>query len=119
MWGKHQVFINSGTKKINKPVIEWAKELEQLGAGEILLTSIDQDGTWGGFDVEITRQVADSVEIPVVANGGAGNLAHIADVVKRGCASAVALGSMVVYQKKGMGVLINFPNNKDIENCLI
>lgn len=118
-WGKYQVFINSATEKLNKPVLDWAKELEQLGAGEILLTSIDRDGTWSGFDIEITRKVADEVGIPVIANGGAGNLGHIADVVKKGGASAVALGSMVVYQKKDMGVLINFPNKNDIEKSLL
>ena len=119
IWGKHQVFINSGTEKLNKPVVDYAKELEQMGVGEILLTSIDRDGTWSGFDIDITRKVADAVRIPVIANGGAGNLDHIAEVVKKGGASAVALGSMVVYQKKDMGVLINFPNKYDLEKKLL
>ena len=99
MWG-YQVYINDGTEKLNIDVIDWAKQLEQLGAGEILLTSMDRDGTWSGFDVEITRKVATFVGIPVIANGGAGTIEHIAEVVKNGMASAVALGSMLVYQKK-------------------
>ena len=118
MWG-YQVYINDGTEKLNIDVIDWAKQLEQLGAGEILLTSMDRDGTWSGFDVEITRKVATSVGIPVIANGGAGSIEHIEEVVKNGMASAVALGSMLVYQKKGMGVLVNFPDKEKLEQLLL
>ena len=89
--------------------------VEQLGAGEILLTSINREGTWQGFDVDLVSQVSASVSIPVVAHGGAGSLQDIGDVVSRGHASAVALGSMVVFQKKGMGVLVNFPEPKSLE----
>lgn len=118
MWGKYHVFVNDGTEKLNVTVEDWAKELEELGAGEILLTSMDRDGTWSGFDIDITKKVADSVGIPVIANGGAGNIDHIADVIKNGMASAVALGSMLVYQKKGMGVLVNFPDKESLEQLL-
>lgn len=107
--GKYQVFINDGTEKIAADPVEWAQELQKNGAGEILLTAIDREGTWNGYDVELTRKVTAAVSIPVIANGGAGSIEHITDVVKQGHASAVALGSMVVYQKKGMGVLVNFP----------
>jgi len=114
----YQVYINDGTKKLHIDVLDWAKQAEQLGAGEILLTSMDRDGTWSGFDVEITRTVAASVGIPVIANGGSGSIEHIAEVVKNGMASAVALGSMLVYQKKGMGVLVNFPDKEKLEQIL-
>lgn len=117
-WG-YQVYINDGTEKLNIDAVDWAKQAEQLGAGEILLTSMDRDGTWSGFDIEITKKVAASVGIPVIANGGAGNIEHIADVVKNGLASAVALGSMLVYQKKGMGVLVNFPDKSEIGKQLL
>ncbi len=119
VWGKYHVYINDGSEKFNMDVTEWAKRLEQLGAGEILLTSMDREGTWLGFDVEITKKVAAAVGIPVIANGGAGNIEHIADVVKNGMASAVGLGSMLVYQKKGMGVLVNFPDKDEIEKQLL
>lgn len=118
LWGKYQVFVKDGTEKTSLDPLEWAHKLESLGAGEILLTSIDRDGTWTGFDVELTRKVAESVSIPVIANGGAGSIAHIGDVVKRGHASAVSLGSMVVYQKKEMGVLVNFPDKAELEKIL-
>lgn len=108
--GKAHVRTYSGKKNINKNIVEWARELESKGAGEILLTSINQEGTWSGFDVELTRNVANAVDIPVVAQGGGGSLEDIQNVVLNGKASAVALGSMLVFQKKGMGVLVNFPS---------
>ena len=117
-WGKYEVYSLSGSDNRRKSPVEWAKEIEDLGAGEILLTSIDREGTWKGFDIELTRQVADTVSIPVIAHGGAGTVGHIGDVVKNGHASAVALGSMVVYQARGMGVLVNFPDKEDMEGVL-
>ena len=117
-WGKYEVYSLSGSVNRRKSPVEWAKEIEDLGAGEILLTSIDREGTWKGLDIELTRQVADTVSIPVIAHGGAGTVGHIGDVVKNGHASAVALGSMVVYQAKGMGVLVNFPDKEDLEEVL-
>ena len=118
LWGKYQAYIKDGTEKIHQDVVEWSKKLELAGAGEILITSIDKDGTWAGFDIELTKTIADSVKIPVIANGGAGVIEHIGEVVKNGNASAVCLGSMVVYQQKGMGVLVNFPDKKKIEKIL-
>ena len=84
-----------------------------MGAGEILLTSIDREGSWDGFDLQLVKRVTDAVSIPVIAHGGAGTIDHIRQVVKEAHASAVALGSMVVFQKKGMGVLVNFPEMPD------
>jgi cyclase len=118
MWGKYNVFINDGTEKTEKDAMVWAKELEAAGAGEILLTSMDKDGTWSGFDIEITRKISDAVKVPVIANGGAGSIEHIAEVIRKGHASAVALGSMVVYQQKGMGVLVNFPDKGKLEKIV-
>ncbi len=118
MWGKYHVFSHDGTRKAVYEVVEWAQKLELLGAGELLLTSMTNDGTWQGFDLEITRKVTEAITIPVIANGGAGSLEHIEEVVKEADASAVALGSMVVYQKKGMGVLVNFPDKSKLEKCL-
>jgi cyclase len=115
IWGKCQVYSLSGTVNQKRNPVEWAKEVEARGAGELLLTAIDNEGTWKGFDIELTTQVASAVSIPLIAHGGAGTVEHIGEVVKKGHASAVALGSMVVYQKQGMGVLVNFPDEKQLE----
>tara|TARA_R110000772_G_scaffold124985_6_gene231623 strand:+ start:1669 stop:2430 length:762 start_codon:yes stop_codon:yes gene_type:complete len=116
--GKLTVCSEAGRRKSRHDPVGWAKEVENRGAGEILLTSIDREGTWQGFDLELVRRVTDAVSIPVIAHGGAGSIEHIVEVVKNAHASAVALGSMVVFQKKGMGVLVNFPNQKKLEGAL-
>lgn len=108
--GNSTVRSFSGKKIVNKKPVEWAKELENQGAGEILLTSIDREGTWAGFDLELLKKVSSSVSIPTIAHGGAGSIDDIGRAVRIGGASAVAVGSMVVFQKKGMGVLVNFPD---------
>lgn len=117
-WGNYEVFTHSGSKNSKKNPVEWCKQLEEMGAGEILLTSIDKEGTWAGFDVELTLKVSEEVGVPVIAHGGAGNLEHISKVVHEGKASAVALGSMVVYQQKGLGVLVNFPDRNILSIAL-
>ena len=108
-WGKNTVRTFGGTRNTNKDPVEWAKELESRGCGEILLTSIDREGSWEGFDMQLIKKVVNSVDIPVIAHGGAGNVDHIQQVLKTANVSAVAIGSMVIFQKKDMGVLINFP----------
>jgi cyclase len=112
--GRYRVCVQAGRKDTGRDPVEWARELEDRGAGELLLTSINREGTWQGFDLELVKAVSDAVGIPVIAHGGAGNIEHIRDVVRKAGASAVALGSMVVFQKKGMGVLINFQDLKNI-----
>lgn len=106
--GRYQAITNNGREKVAVSAIEWAQRLESEGAGEILLTSIDRDGTWKGYDISITESVAGAVSIPVIANGGCGTVEHLAEVIKKG-ASAAAVGSMVIFQNKDMGVLINYP----------
>lgn len=117
-WGGRSVVCCSGKRNTHKDPVEWAKEVEQRGAGEILLTSVDREGGWSGFDLDLVARVADAVSIPVIAHGGAGSIRDIEAAVKRGKASAVALGSMVVFQKKGMGVLVNFPDKQELEDAL-
>ena len=117
-WGKPIVVTRAGTKKNKISAIGWAKRLEEIGAGEILITSVEQEGSWGGYNIELTKEIAAAVNVPVIAHGGAGNLGHIEKVIKEGGASAVALGSMVVYQSKGMGVLVNFPDREKLEKVL-
>ena len=118
IWGKYQVFTHDGSRKTDLDPVEWATKLEQLGAGELLITSMDRDGTWSGFEVNIIKQIAGNVSIPVIANGGAGSVSHIEEVIKVAKASAVALGSMVVYQGKDLGVLVNFPDKTRLENAI-
>nr|WP_287411757.1 AglZ/HisF2 family acetamidino modification protein [Pseudodesulfovibrio sp.] len=118
LWGGRRVFCNAGRKNTGEDPVSWAKKVEELGAGEILLTNIEREGSWQGFDVELTRRVSNAVDIPVVAHGGAGNVGHLAEIVSEGKASAVALGSMVVFQKQDMGVLVNFPNRTELLNAI-
>ena len=117
-FGKYEVVSKSATQKHKSSVIEWAKEMENRGAGEILLTSVDREGTWSGFDLDLIKSITSVVNIPVIANGGAGNVNHIIEGKKTANASALALGSMLVYQKQGMGVLINYPDRKKLEKDL-
>jgi len=116
--GRYEVVIGDGKRRTGVDPVEYARKVESLGAGEILLTSIDRDGTWEGFDIELIRKVADSVSIPVIASGGAGTVDDIGTAVKEGHASAAALGSMVVFQAKGMGVLIKFPKQSELSRVL-
>ncbi len=95
--GKWEVFTHGGRKNVGLDAIEWAKQVESLGAGEILLTSMDRDGTKNGFDLALTRAVAEAVSIPVIASGGVGNLQHLADGVTEGKADAVLAASIFHY----------------------
>jgi imidazole glycerol-phosphate synthase subunit HisF len=89
-----EVVINGGRKPVGKDAIEWAKEAVNLGAGEILLTSMDADGTLKGFDIDLTRSIAEAVSVPVIASGGAGNMAHFAEVLTLGKADAALAASL-------------------------
>jgi cyclase len=95
--GQWQVFTHGGRNNTGMDAIEWARKVESLGAGEILLTSMDRDGTKAGFDLTLTRAVADAVGIPVIASGGVGNLQHLADGVSQGRADAVLAASIFHY----------------------
>jgi imidazole glycerol-phosphate synthase subunit HisF len=98
--GAGQVFIRSGTVGTGQSPVKAAAEAEKLGAGEILLTSIERDGTLAGYDVEVTRQVCEAVSIPVIASGGAGSYEHMARVLLEGKASAVAAASMFHFTQQ-------------------
>lgn len=111
--GKATVRTNNGARDTKISPLDAAREFEKQGAGEILLYAIDRDGTWSGFDLKLIQTVSRSVTVPVVATGGAGSLLDIKAVVKEAGASAVAIGSMSVFQGKDLGVLIKFPSRKD------
>ena len=95
--GRWEVFTHGGRKNTGLDAIDWARRVENLGAGEILLTSMDRDGTKAGFDLALTRAVADAVGIPVIASGGVGTLQHLADGVTEGRADAVLAASIFHY----------------------
>ena len=113
--GGNRVFRNGGSKKTPWSTESFAKHVESLGAGEIMLTSIDQDGTFGGFDVKLINQVSQAVQIPVIASGGASSLEDFKAGIDAG-ASAVAAGSYFIYQMPHRAVLISYPNQSELKS---
>ncbi len=95
--GWHEVYIHGGRTPTGKNAVEWAQEVQRRGAGEILLTSMDADGTQAGYDLAITRAIAEAVTIPVIASGGAGTLEHLYEGVTTGGAEAALVASLVHY----------------------
>jgi cyclase len=106
--GKWEVFSHGGRKNTGLDAVEWALRVTELGAGEIVLNSIDADGTKAGFDLEITRKVSESVGIPVVASGGAGKLEHMAEVLISGKADAVLAASIFHFGEYTVGDVKNY-----------
>jgi cyclase len=92
--GHWEIFTHGGRKPTGIDAVEWAKKMEELGAGELLLTSMDRDGTKSGFDLELTRAISDAVDIPIIASGGVGNLQHMVEGIKIGHADAVLAASI-------------------------
>ncbi len=101
--GRFEVFTHGGRKATGMDAVEWALQVQGLGAGEILLTSMDRDGTRAGFDIPLTRAIADAVHIPIIASGGVGNLDHLADGVRDGHASAVLAASIFHFGQHSIG----------------
>jgi len=116
-WGKFKVMVRNGEKSISFSPIEFAKEVESKGAGEIIINSIDKDGLMQGFDLNLIREVTSAVNIPVIACGGAGTLQHLKEGIDAG-ASAVAAGSMFVFQGKHRAVLISYPSQEELKNFI-
>ena len=114
MFGKKTVYSYWG-KSINFSPADYLKYLEEvMGIGELFLHNVDAEGTWEGFDYDFVKQIIDSSKLPVIVCGGAGTNEHLKKVLYESNANAAAIGSMSVYSKKGMGVLINFPKRSDI-----
>ncbi len=113
--GKYQIFTHGGRKATGLDPVRFAVEMEQRGAGELFLNSIDRDGTMEGYDIKLVQKVTEAVHIPVVACGGAGTISDLVDSVKKGGASAAAAGSMFVFHGPHRAVLINFPTPKELQ----
>ncbi len=111
----YTVCTHGGTRTTGLDPGEFAVLVQKMGAGEILLNSIDRDGTMSGYDLELLKYVSDAVSIPVIACGGAGSLNDLSEAVNTGGASAVAAGSLFVYHGKLNAVLINFPSGKELK----
>lgn len=118
LWKGMRLVSRGGTQWQKTPPVIWARRVEELGAGELLLTAVDREGTWSGFDIPLIQQIAAAVTIPLIAHGGAADINDVIKAVREGGASAVALGASVVFQKKGMGVLVNFPSPETFKRVL-
>lgn len=108
--GKYKAAILGASDTLSLSPEQLARQVENAGAGEIMINSVEKDGTWSGYDIGLIKSVSAAVTIPVIACGGASGMQDFKKAVTEGGASAVAAGSMFVYQKKGMGVLISFPS---------
>jgi len=108
------VWSNSGSKSSKYSPKDFAKLIEENGAGEIIIQSINKDGTMSGYDLDLIKEISTTVTIPVVALGGAGNLEHMIEAYTQGFASALAAGSLFVFQGPKKGVLINYVENSDL-----
>ena len=116
--GRYEVLTRRGRQPTGLDPLQHARRVQELGAGEILLNSIDRDGTWDGYDLELLRLVSDAVSIPVIACGGAGTVQDFADAVNIGRASAVSAGSFFLYHTRRRGILITYPSRGELQNAL-
>ena len=113
--GKYEVHTKGGTKASGIDPVDFAIQMEAMGAGEILINSIDRDGTRKGYDIDLIKAVTNSLTIPVIACGGAGKIEDCIEAIHIGNASAVSAGSLFVFHGKRQAVLINFPAKDEIE----
>ncbi len=114
LFGSKQLYILGGSLATGLNPIDFAKKMEDMGAGEIIINSIERDGMMNGYDLELIKEIAQAVTIPVVAAGGAGKLADFRLAVTDAHASAVAAGSMFIYHGSRKAVLVNYPSNKEL-----
>ena len=112
--GRYEVFTRRGKQPTGLEPVAFALLLQEMGAGEIMLNAIDRDGMLQGYDIDLIRAVSSVVSIPVIASGGAGDLSHLADAIKLGGASAVAVGSLFVLHGKHRAVLISYPSPQEL-----
>jgi imidazole glycerol-phosphate synthase subunit HisF len=113
--GKYQLVYNHGDKKAKADPVEFAKKMEEYGAGEIVIQSVDKDGTYEGYDLNLIKSLSENISIPIVALGGAKNYTDFSDAVNYSFASAVAAGSLFVYHGPRKAVLINYPSSEELQ----
>lgn len=113
-FGKEQTWILNGNKSTGYAPVDFAKLMEEKGAGEIIIQSIEKDGSMMGYDIDLIKKISDALTIPVVALGGAGNINHLKEAYLEGHANGLAAGSMFVYQGPKHGVLINYPEKSEM-----
>lgn len=114
LFGRYEIYIANGTKNTKLDPLRFALQMEEMGAGEILLNSIDRDGTMKGYDIELIQMVSKETGIPVIACGGAGKIEDFGRAINAGGASAVAAGSLFVFNGKHRAVLISFPTTDEL-----
>ena len=114
--GKQQVYTESGSRSTGLDPVGWARQMEDNGAGELMVTAIENDGMMQGYDLPLMQAMAAAVTIPVVACGGAGQLSHFRAAIQNARASAVAAGSLFVYHGARRAVLVNYPKNEELVN---
>lgn len=118
LFGRYQVYGDGGTKPTGWEPVAYAKQMEDLGAGEILLTSIERDGTMKGYDLDLIERVTSAVGVPVIASGGAGSLADFGLAATKAGAAAVAAGAMFVFHGPHRAVLITYPDQTELASVL-
>lgn len=118
LFGKYEVYIDNGTRGTKMDPVVYAMKMQDLGAGELIVCSIEREGTGKGYDFELLGSVASAVDIPVVALGGAGKLQDLAEVLNQTAVSAVAAGDMFVFYGKHKAVLITYPQHAELETLL-
>ena len=114
IFGNYNLYSHCGTLKLNIDPWEYIQIIQSKGAGEILVSSINLDGTMDGYDISLIKRISKSVTVPVIGNGGAGTISNFYEVVDKAGASAAAAGSLFVYHGKRKAFLINYPNKKDL-----
>ncbi len=115
LWGKYEVFTHSGRKSTGFDPAVFARNMEKMGAGELVINSIDRDGTMKGYDIDLIRRITSIVNIPVIASGGAGSVKDLEASVKEGGASAAGAGSMFVFHGPHRAVLISYPDSEELK----
>lgn len=116
--GNYNIYVDNGSFKTKLKLIEYVKKIEDLGAGEIIINSIDREGTGKGYDIELIKNISDLVKIPVVGSGGAGSLDDFLEAKKKTSVSALAAGDFFVFHGKHKAVLITYPNYSKLEELL-
>lgn len=114
LWGRYKVVLKNAKKNTGKDPLEFAKEMQESGAGELFINAVDKDGTFEGYDLELIETIASGVSIPVIACGGASAVEDFNQAVQKG-ASAVAAGSMFVFQRPHRAVLISYPTQQELK----